>query len=59
MPQEKGTKIALLNANEWRLADRLAESVEFVELAILPEFQDCFVDELEFSPVKRYQDDRF
>ncbi len=44
----EGAKIALLNANEWRLADRLAESVEFVELAILPEFQDCFVDELEF-----------
>lgn len=44
----EGAKIALLNADEWRAADRLAASVEFVELAALPEFQDCFVDELEF-----------
>lgn len=44
----EGAKIALLNAEEWKLADRLAGEVEFVELAALPEFQDCFVDELEF-----------
>lgn len=44
----EGAKIALLNAEEWKLADRLADGVEFVELASLPEFQDCFVDELEF-----------
>ena len=44
----EGAKIALLNTEEWRLADRLAKTVEFVELAALPEFQDCFVDELEF-----------
>lgn len=44
----EGAKIALLNKEEWRLADRLAKTVEFVELAALPEFQDCFVDELEF-----------
>ena len=44
----EGAKIALINADEWRLVDRLVESVEFVELAVLPEFQDCFVDELEF-----------
>lgn len=45
----EGAKIALVNAGEWKLAQRLAESVEFVELAALPEFQDCFVDELEFQ----------
>lgn len=44
----EGARIALLNAGEWRLADRLTKTVEFVELAALPEFQDCFVDELEF-----------
>lgn len=44
----EGARIALLNTDEWRLADRLAKTVEFVELAALPEFQDCFVDELEF-----------
>lgn len=44
----EGAKIALLNTDEWKLADRLTEAVEFVELAALPEFQDCFVDELEF-----------
>lgn len=44
----EGAKIALLNAEEWQLADRLTAAVDFVELAALPEFQDCFVDELEF-----------
>lgn len=44
----EGAKIALLNTEEWKLADTLARNVEFVELAALPEFQDCFVDELEF-----------
>lgn len=44
----EGAKIALLNTEEWKLADTLTRNVEFVELAALPEFQDCFVDELEF-----------
>ncbi len=46
----EGAKIALLNAEEWKLADTLTRNVEFVELAALPEFQDRFVDELEFPP---------
>ena len=46
----EGAKIALLNAEEWKLADSLTRDVEFVELAALPEFQDCFVDQLEFPP---------
>lgn len=45
----EGAKIALRNAEEWKLADRLAKEVVFLELAALPEFQDCFVEELEFS----------
>lgn len=44
----EGAKIALLNVEEWKQADRLTEAIEFVELAALPEFQDYFVDELEF-----------
>lgn len=44
----EGAKIALINAEEWKLADRLAKDVEFIELAALPEFQDRFIDELEF-----------
>lgn len=44
----EGAKIALINKEEWKSADQLAKSVDFVELAALPEFQDCFVDELEF-----------
>ncbi len=50
----EGAKIALLHADEWKLADTLTKNVEFVELAALPEFQDCFVDELEF-PIENIQ----
>ena len=44
----EGAKIALLNAEERKRTDALTKHVEFVELAALAEFQDCFVDELEF-----------
>lgn len=44
----EGAKIALLNKKELQEAGRLAEKIQFVELATSPEFQDCFVDELEF-----------
>ncbi|MCD8053318.1 MAG: ASKHA domain-containing protein [Lachnospiraceae bacterium] len=44
----QGAKIALLNREEWEQADALAEQVGFLELATLPTFQDCFVDELGF-----------
>lgn len=44
----EGAKIALQNSDELQETIRLSEHVEFVELAAIPEFQDCFIDELEF-----------
>ncbi len=48
----EGAKLALLSKEELACAERLARHTEFLELAALPEFQDQFVDELEF-PEKR------
>lgn len=45
----EGAKIALLNRDELSYADTLSKKIDFVELATFPNFQDCFVDELEFS----------
>ena len=44
----EGAKLALLNKEELARAERLARHTEFLELAALSEFQDQFVDELEF-----------
>lgn len=44
----EGAKIALLNQDELSYSQTLAKEISFVELAASPEFQDCFVDELEF-----------
>lgn len=44
----EGAKIALLNKEELAETVRLSQQVDFLELAAIPEFQDCFVDELEF-----------
>ena len=44
----EGAKIALINRSELKNSDRMAREISFVELAASPEFQDCFVDELEF-----------
>lgn len=44
----EGAKIALLNSRERREMNTLMKKTEFVELATSPEFQDCFVDELNF-----------
>ena len=44
----EGAKIALLNRSELHYSQALSERIDFVELATSPEFQDCFVDELEF-----------
>lgn len=44
----EGAKLALLSKEELARAERLARHTEFLELAALPEFQDQFVDELEF-----------
>lgn len=44
----EGAKIAVLNQKEFEHTKALAERIEFLELATEPDFQDCFVDELEF-----------
>lgn len=44
----EGAKLALLNQEELFRAERLAFGTEFLELASMPEFQDRFIDELEF-----------
>ena len=43
-----GAKLALTNAAAWDAADGLARTTEFLELATLAEFQDAFVDQLNF-----------
>ena len=43
-----GAQRVLKDKNAWQEAISLAESTEFLELASMPEFQDTFVDELEF-----------
>ena len=44
----EGAKIALMNRRQLKDAADLSEQIQFVELATSPDFQDCFVDELEF-----------
>ena len=44
----EGAKLALLSRSTLDQAQTLSEKISFVELAASPEFQDCFVDELEF-----------
>ena len=43
-----GAKLALTDANAWAEAETLARTTEFLELATLPEFQDEFVEQLNF-----------
>lgn len=44
----EGAQIALLNTDEREQTVKLMNQVDFLELAAIPEFQDCFIDELEF-----------
>lgn len=44
----EGAKIALLNCDELEQSTILMNQVNFLELASLPEFQNYFIDELEF-----------
>lgn len=48
----EGAKIALQNAEELKKTAELMDQVDFLELAALPEFQDCFIDELEFPEIQ-------
>lgn len=45
----EGAKRAALSRAEYEHTKQLAADTEFLELASLPEFQDCYVDALEFS----------
>lgn len=44
----EGSKIALLNHSEFVHSGELIQNIEFLELASEPDFQDIFVDELEY-----------
>lgn len=45
----EGAKLCALSRAEFEYSKCLAASTEFLELASLPEFQDCYVDALEFG----------
>ena len=45
----EGAKMAVLNAGEYEYSRRLARGTEFLELASMPEFNDCYVDCLCFE----------
>jgi uncharacterized 2Fe-2S/4Fe-4S cluster protein (DUF4445 family) len=43
-----GAKLCALSREEFAYSQKLAKETEFLELASLPQFQDCYVDALEF-----------
>ena len=45
----EGAKMAVLNAGEYEYSKGLARETEFLELASMPEFNDCYVDCLCFE----------
>ena len=45
----EGARIAVLNGAEYEYSKRLAQGTEFLELASMPEFNDCYVDCLCFE----------
>lgn len=45
----EGAKMAVLNAGEYEYSKGLARDTEFLELASMPEFNDCYVDCLCFE----------
>ena len=45
----EGAKLCALSRTEFAYSRTLAEHTEFLELASLPQFQDCYVDALEFD----------
>ena len=44
----EGAKLCALSRTEFEYSQKLARETEFLELASLPQFQDCYVDALEF-----------
>lgn len=47
----EGAKLCALSKAEFAYSKKLAKETEFLELASLPNFQDCYVDALEFEEV--------
>ena len=45
----EGAKLCALSRAEFTYSQTLAKETEFLELASLPGFQDCYIDALEFS----------
>lgn len=45
----EGSKLCALSCKEYEYSQQLARGTQFLELASLPQFQDCYVDSLEFS----------
>ena len=45
----EGAKLCALSAKEYAYSQSLAENTEFLELASMAQFQDCYVDALEFE----------
>lgn len=45
----EGARLAVLNAEEFTFSKKLAAGTEFLELASMPEFNDCYVDCLCFE----------
>lgn len=45
----EGAKLCALSRKEFAYSQKLAKETEFLELASLPNFQDCYVDALEFA----------
>ena len=45
----EGAKLCALSGAEYAYSQSLAENTEFLELASLAQFQDCYVDALEFE----------
>lgn len=45
----EGSKLSSLSRKEFDYSKQLARDTEFLELASLPDFQDCYVDALEFA----------
>ena len=45
----EGAKLCALSREEFTYSQTLAKETEFLELASLPDFQDCYVDALEFA----------
>jgi len=45
----EGAKLCALSRDAFAYSKQLAQKTEFLELASLPQFQDCYVDALEFE----------